>query len=62
MNIDKNEIIEYIMQLKISNFIKQNRNMNKKELAQKVDEILRDKEKMYNMNEKELEEILKNKE
>ena len=60
--VDKNEIIEYIMQLKISNFIKENKDMNKKELAEKIDKMLEEKEKMYDMDEKELDEILKNKE
>ena len=33
MDENKIEIIEYIMQLKISNFIKNNRNMESKQLA-----------------------------
>ena len=60
--VDKNEIIEHVMQLRISNFIKRNHDMDKKELAKKIDEMLAEKEKMYEMDEKQLDEILKNKE
>lgn len=59
--VDKNEIIEHVMQLRISNFIKRNHDMDKKELAKKIDEMLAEKEKMYEMDEKELYEELKNK-
>ena len=55
------EVIEYITQLKISNLIKENRDMDKKELVQKIEEILDEKEKLYTMDEKEIEKILKNK-
>jgi len=61
MNEENIEIIEYIMQLKISNFIKNNRDMDKKELAKKIDEMLEEKEKMYTMDKDELEKILKRK-
>ena len=61
MNEENIEIIEYIMQLKISNFIKNNRDMDKKELAKKIDEMLEEKEKMYTMDKEELEKILKRK-
>ena len=53
------EIIEEIMQCKISNFIKKNRNMDPKELAQKVEELINKKEEMFNMNEEQLKEELK---
>ena len=55
------EIIEYLTQLKISNFIKENRDMDKKILAKKVDEMIEEKEKMYEMEKDELEKVLKNK-
>ena len=58
---NKEYIIEYVMQLKISKFIKENRNMDKKLLAQKIDEMLQEKEKMHTMDEEELKEVLKNK-
>lgn len=59
MSEENVEIIEYIMQLKISNFIKENKNMDKKELAKHVDKMLEEKENMYNMDKKQLEDILK---
>ena len=58
---NKEYIIEYVMQLKISKFIKENGNMDKNVLAEKIDEMLKEKEKMYNMEEEELKEILKKK-
>lgn len=61
MNENNIEIIEEIMQYKISEFIKKNKNMDKKELAKRVDEMLEEKEKMYTKSNKELKEILKNK-
>ena len=61
MNEVNSEIIEEIMQLKISNFIKNNRNMNKKELAIKIDKMLEKKESMYTMTKEQIEEILRNK-
>jgi len=61
MNEENIEIIEYIMQLKISNFIKNNRDMDKKELAKKIDEMLEEKEKMYTMDKEKIEKILKRK-
>lgn len=61
MNEENIEIIEYVMQLKISNFIKNNKDMDKKELAKKIDEMLEEKEKMYSMDKEELEKMLKRK-
>lgn len=59
MSEENVEIIEYIMQLKISNFIKENKDMDKKELAKYVDKMLEEKENMYNMSKKQLENMLK---
>lgn len=53
------EIIEFITQLKISNFIKKNKSMDKKELVKKIQEMIKEKEKMYNMDKKQIQEILK---
>lgn len=55
------EIIEYITQLKIAKFIKENKNMDKKELAKEVDKILEEKENIYQMDTATLKEKLKNK-
>ena len=55
----KDEIIEYIMQLRISEYIKNNRDMDKKELAKNIDKMLEEKESMYNMDKEELEKILR---
>lgn len=54
------EIIEYIMQLRIAKFIKENRNMDKNILVKEVEKLMVEKEEMYNMEHKELEKILKN--
>ena len=61
MNENDIEIIEYIMQSKISNFIKNNKDMDKRKLAIEIDSMLEEKEKMYNMSKEELEEILRKK-
>ena len=53
------EIVEIIMQQRIANFIKENRNMDKKKLIKPVEKMLSEKEEMYNMDEKELKEELK---
>ena len=53
------EIVEIIMQQRIANFIKENRNMDKKKLIKTVEKMLSEKEEMYNMDEKELKEELK---
>lgn len=53
------EIVEIIMQQRIANFIKENRNMDKKKLIETVEKMLSEKEEMYNMDEKELKEELK---
>lgn len=34
------EVLEYIKQLKISNFIKKNRNMSKTELREEIEKII----------------------
>ena len=44
------EVIEYITQLKISRYIKENRNSNTKELAKNIQKIIQEKEKLYNQN------------
>lgn len=59
MNENDVEIIEFITQLKISNFIKKNKSMDKKELVKKIQEMIKEKEKMYNMDKKQIQEILK---
>lgn len=55
------EIIEYIMQLKISKFIKENRDMDKNILVKEVEKLMDTKKEMYNMSQDKLEKILKNK-
>lgn len=59
--LDENdiEVIEYITQLKISNFIKQNKNMDKKELTKIVEQMIKEKESMYEMDKNQIREILK---
>lgn len=52
------EVIEYITQLKISNFIKQNKNMDKKELTQRIEQMIKEKESMYEMDKNQIREIL----
>lgn len=61
MEKNREYLIEYIMQSKISDLIKNNKELNKDELINKVEEILRLKDEMYQMNDDELEEKLKNK-
>lgn len=53
------EIVEIIMQQRIANFIKENRNLDKKKLIETVEKMLSEKEEMYYMDEKELKEELK---
>lgn len=53
------EIIDYVMQYKISTFIKENKNMNKKDIVKAVEEMLNQKDEMYKMSEEELEKELK---
>ena len=53
------EIVEIIMQQRIANFIKENRNMDKKKLIETLEKMLDKKEEMYYMDEKELKEELK---
>lgn len=55
------EVIEYITQLKISNCIKENRHLDKKEIVKKIEDILEEKERLYTLDENEVEQILKNK-
>lgn len=40
------EIVEIIMQQRIANFIKENRNMDKKKLIETVEKMLSEKEEM----------------
>lgn len=54
------EIIEYIMQLRISKFIKENRDMDKDLLLKEVEKLMDTKKELYNMEQEELEKILKN--
>lgn len=58
---NKEYLIEYVMQLRISKFIKENKDMDKKMLAKKIDEMLEEKEEMHNMTEEQLKEKLKKK-
>ena len=53
------EVVESIMQEKIANFIKKNRNMNQKELAKEIEKLLDKKEEMYNMSLEQIKEELK---
>ena len=61
MEKNREYLIDYIMQLKISNLIKNNRKLGMDELVSKVEELLKQKEEMYEMGEDELKERLKNK-
>lgn len=54
------EIIEYIMQLRISKFIKEHRDMDKDVLVKEVEKLIDTKKDMYNMKEEELKKILEN--
>lgn len=56
---DNVEIVEIIMQQKIADFIRENREIDKKKLIEAVECMLAQKEQMYNMDEKELKEELK---
>lgn len=53
------EIVECIMQEKIASFIKENRNMNPRELAREIEKMLDKKEEMYNLSEEEIKKELK---
>lgn len=53
------EVVEIIMQQKIAKFIRENKNMDKKELIETVEKMLAKKEEMYYMDEKTLKEELK---
>ena len=44
---NKDYIIENIMQLKISKYIKENKNIDRNLLMQKINEMLEEKDKMY---------------
>lgn len=61
MEKNREYLIECIMQSRISDLIKNNKAMDKDELIGKVEEILRLKDEMYQMNDDELKEKLKNK-
>ncbi len=53
------EIIEYIMQLRISKFIKEHRDMDKDVLVKEIEKLIDTKKDMYNMKE-EIKKILGN--
>lgn len=53
------EIIEYIMQLRISKFIKEHRDMDKDVLVKEIEKLIDTKKDMYNMKE-EIKKILEN--
>lgn len=59
MERNREYLIEYIMQLKISNLIKNNRKLGMDKLISKVEELLKQKDEMYEMDEDELKERLK---
>lgn len=61
MEKNREYLIENIMQSKISELIKNNRELDKEELIRKVEELLKLKDEMYETKEEELEEKLKNK-
>ena len=52
------EIVECIMQQRIANFIKENRNLDKKELIRNIEKMLDSKEEMYKMNDEELKQAI----
>lgn len=54
------EVIEYIMQLRISKFIKKHRDMDKDLIVKEVEKIIDTKKSMYNMKEEEIKKILEN--
>lgn len=56
---NKDYIIENIMQLKISKYIKENKNIDRNLLMQKINEMLEEKEKMYMLDEEELIKVLR---
>lgn len=56
---NKIEIIEIIMQHKISKYIKENKDMDAKELAKTIDNMLNQKEELIKMDEAQLEEELR---
>lgn len=56
---NKDYIIENIMQLKISKYIKENKNIDRNLLIQKINELLEEKEKMYMLDDEELIKVLR---
>ena len=56
---NKDYIIENIMQLKISKYIKENKNIDRNLLMQKINELLEEKEKMYMLDDEELIKVLR---
>lgn len=56
--MDNIEIVEYIMQQRIANFIKENRNLDKKELIRNIEKMLDEKEAMYKMSNEELKHAI----
>lgn len=61
MDKNRENLIEYIMQFKISDLIKNNRELDKNKLISGVEELLSLKDEMYEMDDDKLEEKLKNK-
>ena len=53
------EVINEIIQLEISNYIKEHRDMDKKELVKNIEEIMDKKEKLMNGDKEEYKKILK---
>ena len=47
------------MQLKISKYIKENKNIDRNLLMQKINEMLEEKDKMYMLDEEELIKVLR---
>ena len=50
-NVDM-DVIEYISQLEIAKYIKEFKNDNKKELVEEVQKIIKNKEKIFNFENK----------
>lgn len=57
--MDNIEIVECIMQQRIANFIKENRNLDKKELIRNIEKMLDEKDAMYKMSDEELKQAIK---
>lgn len=53
------EVINEIIQLEISNYIKEHRDMDKKELVKNIEKIMDKKEELMNCDKEEYKKILK---